>query len=1083
MATKKVRIYKSQDGKGAYINNTAKFLSKALPKAKYGRSKNYSLSDVMNTILDELSLESTDDDVVDTLQQQYGMSYNDAMDAMDTYKDALEVQKTKDEEIVDLIPETDDSFGKRYDYNLNEKWASEGDDGNWEDEEVDDLEDTGNELKKGGSISRSKFVKKVVKGLKKANEGLEQTNSNTGNILDTPVDGRESFMNDFKRGVKDLGNEFYAKKIYDQTKSYMPPMNQNMPMAQDGMEMQDTENPMHHLQAYENTTSGIFQKPMNQVHGAGYEIPQARKGREQRQMNRDWNKMFGNIAAGNISLPGLPSYIGTISPQIIQAQPGTNQGVAGPLMDVQFKKGPWWKGTREWSIKGMPVQPMMGRSMGVMPGYGYMPSNYGYGSSWSRSYSYPGKVISQVASAVNAAADPGKNADAAKLKNNPIASAPKVSYGPGYEGYNADANGNGIPDFLETNELPLTMAPTTTAPTAPTTTTAPTVKNQMVPDYNRYRQIEDTYGDIRNEGSFFPTPEYYDEFMSTNPTDEEIDREMMENQQKYINYQNVRSNPMMLGASYENGGFVDSNNPDLYKFIYGGDEPEDISNVVYYDDNDIDTKNVEDPYFRNGGLYEAAGGWQVTDPNNKIKSQAPNQYQSPAYKQYNPNATAQSNYDSFMELQRRGLAEGKYNPSKSYDISNTSGRTIDMRNSGYQGGYRVGDQVIYNQGRDNYGGGYFGGYMMNRPSTLKQFVNMFNPIQKDGVWLSQTGPARTMSGQPYNPRVNQMATAGYTDAAGNVVKPRAGYVQDYEVQKGPWYTGGKTTMKVTNRWSDPNANNYLGPVDPNAKPVQPSATNQPATAQQPAQQNTERKPAGMTVTKAEGNQIKGVNEKGELVSQQLESSRRKFKDRNAEKQYGGDTEYYPDLYEFQGLDNSQVGFSGTGPFDPNANNTGGIGQGKVGPCNEDEVVDPNSPCYDPSYKPGDFTTEYKANQARTFKPKKLSNAFKAAGAGIRNISGIANNLNADSNLAANTTGDNRTSTNYLDYSGGYSGQTQRIMSKTQGAGATGFNSVVGNAAFVKKGGQIEYKEGGVYDLSQEEIGKILAAGGQIKFIK
>lgn len=1068
MATKKVRIYKSQDGKGAYINNTAKFLNKALPKAKYGRSKNYSLSDVMDTIFDEVALENTEDDVVDTLQQQYGMSYNDAMDAIDAYKDVLEVQKTKDEEVVDLLPETDDNFGERYNYNLNEKWASEGNDDSWEDEEVDDLEDTGNELKRGGSISRSKFVKKVVKGLKKANEGLEQTNSNTGNILDTPINGRESFLNNFKRGVKDLGNEFYAKKIYD-----------GIPRAQDGMEMQDEQNPTHHLLAYGDTISKIFQKPMNQVHGAGFEIPQARRGREQRQqrqMNKDWNKMFGNIAAGNISLPGLPSYIGTISPQIIQAQPGTNQGAAGPLMDVQFKKGPWWKGTREWSIKGMPVQPMMGRSMGVMPGYGYMPSNYGYGSSWSRSYTYPGKVISQVASAVNAAADPGKNADAAKLKNNPIATS--GSYGPGYEGFNADANGNGIADYLEVVSTPVkTAVEKPEVSVTPKVSVAPQV---MTPD--RLSEIEREYGDIKNERSFFPTPQYYDEFMSTNPTNEDIDREMMENQQKYINYENVRSNPMMLGASYDNGGFVDSSNPDLYKFIYGGGEPEDISNVVYYDDNDIDTKDVEDPYFREGGLYKAAGGWQVTDPNNRIKTQAPNQYQSPAYKQYNPNATAQSNYNSFMELQRRGLSEGQYNPSKSYDTSNTSGRIMDMRNSGNQGGYRVGDQVIYNQGQDNYGGGYPGGYMMNRPSTLKQFVNMFNPIQKDGVWLSQTGPARTMSGQPYNPRVNQMATAGYTDAAGNVVKPRAGYVQDYEVQKGPWYTGGKTTMKVTNRWSDPNAGNYLGPVDPNAKPVQPSATNKPATAQQPAQQNTERKPAGMTVTKADGNQIKGVNEKGELVSQQLESSRRKFRDRNAEKQYGGDTESYPDLYEFQGVNNSQVGFSGMGPFDPNANNTGGIGEGKVGPCNEDEVVNPNSPCYDPSYKPGDFTTEYKANQARTFKPKKLSNLFKAAGASTRNISGIMDNLNADSNLAANTTSDNRTGTNYLDYSGGFSGQTQRIMAKTQGAGATGFNSVVGNAASVKKGGQIEYKEGNVYDLSQEEIGKILAAGGQIKFL-
>ena len=56
------------------------------------------------------------------------------------------------------------------------------------------------------------------------------------------------------------------------------------------------------------------------------------------------------------------------------------------------------------------------------------------------------------------------------------------------------------------------------------------------------------------------------------------------------------------------------------------------------------------------------------------------------------------------------------------------------------------------------------------------------------------------------------------------------------------------------------------------------------------------------------------------------------------------------------------------------------------------------------------------------------------------------------------------------------------MAKGQGAGSTGFNSVVGNAASVKKGGQLNYQRGEVYDLTQEEIGRILAAGGQLEFI-
>lgn len=1104
MATKKVRVYKSPNGVGSYINKTANFLNKALPKAKYGMQQDYEISEVMNTILDELALDNTEDDVAYTLQEQYGMSYDDALDAIDTYREVLSADAEKADEATEFIPE-DDNFGKRYDYALNQDWIASAEDSGWGDD-LDTFEDTEDELKKGGSISKSKFVKTVVRGLKKANEGIEQQNTNSSTILDTPVNGRGDFLSNFRRGIKDLGNEYYAKKIYDQT-------NIGIPRAEQGMEMTDPENPMHHLQVYGDTTSNIFQKPMNQVHGAGFEVPQARRGREQRQqnrqqrqMNKDWNKMFGRFPAGNISLPGLPSYIGNISPQIIQSQPGINTGVSGPLMDVQFKKGPWWKGTREWSIKGMPTQSLIGSGMGMLPSYGYMPRGYGHNSSWSTHTTYPGEIIRRTVSGINAAADPGKNAEADKLKNNPNKPAPTIgSYGPGYEGFNADANGNGVPDYLEGAGIPI-------------------VKPTASPE--RLSEIEREYGDIKNESTMFSTPEEYDQFMSTNPTNEEIDaylekklsdpnsaaaayrkqtdlsnRESQDerikrgiqeaNAMREINTRNMYSNPMMMNTgyspanipvtdissdenyeNYQGGGFIDSSNPDLYKFIYGGMEPENISNVVYYDNNDIDTKNVEDPYYRHGGLHKAAPGWQVVDPEGKIKPQAPNQFQSPAFQQYAPGATATQNKSAFDEMKRRGIipANSQYDNTKSY-AGSMSGRTIDMRSGQNQGGYRVGDQVIYNQNRDYYGnmGMIPGGYnMMNRPRTIRQFVNMFNPIQNDGVWMSQNGPARTMNGQPYNSRIAQTATAGYTDASGNVVKPTAGYVQDYDIKKGPWWSG-KTTISVKNRWDDPNAGNYLGPVNPNAKPM----TNQPTqTPTQPGQTTTVNKPAGMTVTNATGNQIKGVNEKGELVSQQFESTRRRFRDRNS-KQYGGD---YDSLYEFQGLDNSQVNFNGTGPFDPNANNVGGIGQGKIGPCNEEEVVDPNSPCYDPSYRPQDFETDYTLEQARTFKPRNLSNAFKAIGAGIRNTSGTIDNLNADANLAANLTGDNRKPVNYSDYSGGPSGQTQR------GAGATGFNSVVGNAAFVKEGGQIKYKEGGTYDLSQEEIGKILAAGGQIKFI-
>jgi hypothetical protein len=183
-------------------------------------------------------------------------------------------------------------------------------------------------------------------------------------------------------------------------------------------------------------------------------------------------------------------------------------------------------------------------------------------------------------------------------------------------------------------------------------------------------------------------------------------------------------------------------------------------------------------------------------------------------------------------------------------------------------------------------------------------------------------------------------------------------------------------------------------------------------------------------------------------------------------------------------------FSGTGPFDANANNVvGGIGQGSTGPCTEFEVQDPNSPCYDPNYKPKslqnpeDFQVKYDINTARTLSGTGIANLGMLAGNVTQGISAANENKYNENYMKSNISDSlNREPTNELDYRGGYSGLNQRIMSKTQGAGATGFNSVVGNAAFVKKGGELQYRQGGVYDLTQEEVGQILAAGGQIKFL-
>jgi hypothetical protein len=178
-------------------------------------------------------------------------------------------------------------------------------------------------------------------------------------------------------------------------------------------------------------------------------------------------------------------------------------------------------------------------------------------------------------------------------------------------------------------------------------------------------------------------------------------------------------------------------------------------------------------------------------------------------------------------------------------------------------------------------------------------------------------------------------------------------------------------------------------------------------------------------------------------------------------------------------------FSGVGPFDPN--NTS-IATGGVGPCTEEAVKNakPGDPCYNEAYvdsnTPQDFTAEYDINKARTLNLTGVANLGAAAGYAAQGIGQTMENIYDENYLNELTGSENRDVLAYTPIRGGVGGLDQRIGSKGQGRGNTAFKSEVGANAYGKKGGELKYKKGGVYDLTQEEIGKILAAGGQIKFL-
>jgi hypothetical protein len=1327
----KVRIYKDPSGQGGYIDPKREYLK----KAAYGMQVGGSYLDIQQSIIDQLKETDDVESIIDDLMNQYGLSYYDAADQINDVVDTVVKNEVKAEE-EELVPDTE--VKKPPLYTLGET-SEEVEGAGWEDdgtEEEDDL----SLGRQGGSMGKKKFVKTIVRGLRKAAEGMQQDASNSASITDMSVGGRESLINNFRSGIKNLGNEFYAKQIYDQTKNLAQETSALPPIAANGIEVQqqDVENPMHHLGVYGDTVGNIFNQPYNQVQSTGFQdIPEAKRGMEQRQMNRaakDFRSMFGDVAAGYSGVPGMPNYLQVISPNIIQNPQGasqTTQDKSGPLIDLSFKKGPWWTGKREWTAKGVPMG-MFGAPGG---------RSTGYSSSWNTTRTYPGEIIRDKVRTFNSAADPSKvgvtpkatdqdkqAALAAFTTDKPVTNAqglPLTSDGSnmmwGQQGLPAgDPNAGVMREFAEAQVDPLTglYTPASSKSLIPSSTDSGISFDQTVQSnnmlYNENTRMNEAdisamvglFGngnpdDLREDllKSGYTLAEFTEakrrylaskgtglnnnpELNSTAATVEENKEASSEWKDVYdpetesyiddstmlLEYMNnnpdIANDPAMeqqyiqMGYSTEDfnkakqnfltgikayGGAINNIQPDQYgnlqRFVYGGDEDMPISPIVAYDNNDIQSKNVDDPFqYRQGGLYRFAGpdDSQVAQNPYTLTNPTPNAQttntvganQSAAFNRYNPNATSESNFAAFTEMKKRGLVQGNYNPTQSYDMSNSGASTTTNTNTNTNTNTTTQNQNVRQ------------GYYPTAGTPLQQIKAMFSPIKKNFTWARQTDYPRTADGQIYKPG------AGYAQGQPGTT---AGYMpSQMKYEKGPWWTG-KKTLTINNSWFDPNKPttgtttnqpgsfaNAQGPVaDPNAKGVVTANTPQnnieqpnsdgiyPSTGtlwsaadSRTRQMRTENSnydkhirpfldpnkdstpPTSMETLSNEpnlpdrlesasgeelaklqadpttrpqdpnayvqdeyGDVMTDINElvpeaqaeydeflktdptKEEIATKmdELLAKRNAQIDRNTanensqqanvanaasysrnpmmmgsnnpnaqtqtsagaqlstpptapnapqpiNKQYGGTPEYmayggYMPTFDPGGQ------FSGMGPSDPNANSQrGGMGQGLTGPCTEFEVQDPNSPCYDPNYKPGvletpkDFTTKYDIETARTFDPDAALNLKKAGAYGIEKAAAINENIYNQTYLNNNTGSDNRMPVNQKDFSGGYSGLNQRIMSKGQGAGSTGFNRVVGDAAFVKKGGELNFKQGGVYDLTQEQIGKILAAGGQIKFI-
>ena len=1092
----KVRIYKAPDGKGKFVNKLGSFMQKAASGLQVAN-----LRSLREEILD---MDGQGDDletIADRIANNYGLDYYDVYDEVQTLLgSAQDVPPTEEGVTTDgsATPIVETPIDYNLTSNTGEELADDMEEG-WGDEQGSNAE-----MKRGGSTNKKTFVKGVMRSLKKAAEGMEQEDSNVASTTDLPFGGRKGFVSDWKQGVKNLGNEFYAKQMYDQA--------QNTPMMQPEMQ-------------------------------PGLET--AGKGREVRKAKSDFEKAFGDIAVGYMGVPGMPNYLQTINvvdpSKMPQAQAQQGQQPTMPGIDFQYKKGPWWSGQREWSAKGVPMGMMMGMPGGNMqgmgmPGAGYMPINP-YAYSYSGRRQVPGKIITETTTRlINRAADPANPVSENKgtLNNNPEANSTNTAWqtstaearanaaSKAYDDYTDFSNSDkysvksSIPDYEGT---PVDESLAWSSPAFQGDLNLAKEhwdhKDVFFSDLSpeeQYALQNESYLTTDDQGNQYSSrPGYY------NP------KSTAEEQRLWTAHQNADSQrDLAKQFGLEEGGFVDPSQMQpgvLAKFFAGGN---DASPMVQYQDNDINTKNVDDPYgYATGGLIKAAPGYTVTPNPNAVNNMIP-EYTSPAHQQYAPGTTTAQNRAAFDEMIRRGVLDPgtKYDPTRGYANIDKPEATNSGTNQ-----TQVQNQVYGQQ---------FSGYP-TAPSVKDQIKRMFNPVKSQFTWASQTGPATDMNGNPID--VNAMG-------------PLSNYVQDYQYTKSPWYKGGKQTLNVTNRYVGADGKPVAGttPAAQNKPGVGIYAPGMGVNAGMKPQTNTGQSTPSDNNDYSTRSNVKGLEDESRVSVRAGERAVRRETRRGMRQDpdafYEGpvkegmtapmsDEDYMAKVNANNAaakakvpLDkftsereemNPQTGFAfggsalsrfvggginaGTGPFDPNMSTFDANTDANQDECTEFEKRDPNSPCYNananiPAFaqpgaslqsmmgmepkkqqQPQDFQVGYKLNKATEISGDAVSNI----GFGLSGIVKGGDKLNQDAyntqrNYGILANSDNREPTNDLDYTGGYSGQNQRHV------GAPRFNSVVGEAAFVRYGGTPNYEQGGEYNMSQEELLRFMAQGGQIEFI-
>ena len=538
----KVKIRKARPGETPrFISKLNKFVKKAGGQSDTidayieseldnGTSPEEIISALVEFKIPREKIEDTVYDMYDTLQESN--NYESSSQTAPYDKEAPYNKEVEEVEVVEEIPDSE-KYGYYESNNLGSELANE-DDG-YEDAEYAEggqyMEDNViPEAKQpyfvgmdanavpasfafgGSKQSKSKYIKDYIKKLKKAAEGDQVENSEfylpPAGSIGDPMGNSTKQNKMFASTVKQMGNEAMMKKQAEE--SY-----QNM-----------------------NTkANGGAQEPhdwVDELHGYGEALQHSMTAMDENAINTAIMKKEygrgGRIRRANRALFGTPHSI-----------PGVNTSYEfGPLGGIR-------KATAEWDVKAL------GNLVNFLPGaYGMMPGRMSSSSSW-KSVSYPSQVRQKVITSVNNKAldeVAGNTKSSSATQGHASSNKKGLSCPPGavYDALSDQCIGpDGLPIGLLENPFANPYA-------------------SMIPgSYQNQKQ--------QNLNKFIPTAP------TNNINDGTIDP-VDPSQVPYTDDMDVdpmASYGMQVGRYMDDGGYVDQsmidpNNPELLKFIYGGDE-------------------------------------------------------------------------------------------------------------------------------------------------------------------------------------------------------------------------------------------------------------------------------------------------------------------------------------------------------------------------------------------------------------------------------------------------------------------------------------------------------------------------------